>query len=162
MGTTSFKTLISSKLPTKPGPNHFDIVGDAAQVFAGSAYEFSSMGVALDAGRDANGDGKREGSVSQDVPIASTLPGRWFRFKIRGLPEDGFAVGGDHLHMKVDFFGDHGKRGWTASRGRFIRWSSKNGATSPSTASVTKAARRPGKPMRSSSGSLSPTSTRSA
>ncbi len=94
----------------KTRPDHFNLVGDAVRVFAGSADEVSSMGVALDSGRDANRDGKREGSVSQDVPIISTLPGRWFRFKIRGLPEDGFAVGGDHLHMKVDFFGDHGKR----------------------------------------------------
>jgi hypothetical protein len=76
----------------------------------GASYEFSSMGVALDSSRDFNGDGKREGWVAQDVPIATTLPGRWFRFQIRGLPEEGFAVGGDQLLMKVDFFADHGKR----------------------------------------------------
>ena len=46
----------------------------------------------------------------QDVPIEGTLPGRWFRFQIRGLPEDGFSVAGDDLHMKVEFFGDRGRR----------------------------------------------------
>ena len=88
----------------------FVLKGDATRKFAGTAYEFSSMGVALDSALDLDGDGKHEGSVAQDVPIDATLPGRWFRFIVRGLPEDGFDVAGDNLHMKVDFFGDKGKR----------------------------------------------------
>jgi hypothetical protein len=90
--------------------SNFLIKGDASRTFVGASYELSSMGVALDSSRDLDGDGSREAWVSQDVAIESTLPGRWFRFQIRGLPEDGFAVGGDHLLMKVDFFGDRGKR----------------------------------------------------
>ena len=89
---------------------HFTLEGDAVRRYAGTAYEFSSMGVALDAARDLDGDGKHAGSVAQDVPITATLPGRWFRFTVRGLPEAGFAVTNDDLHLKVDFFGDGGKR----------------------------------------------------
>ncbi len=89
---------------------HFILSGDAARQFAGTAYEFSTMGIALDSARDLNGDGQRAGSVAQDVPIDETLPGRWFRFKIRGLPEQGFVVAGDDLHLKVDFFADRGGR----------------------------------------------------
>jgi YHYH protein len=91
-------------------PDHFELIGDAARAYVGATYEISSMGAALDSGRDRDGDHKREGAVTQDVPITEALPGRWFRFKIRGLPEDGFAVAHDQLQMKVDFFGDHGKR----------------------------------------------------
>jgi hypothetical protein len=91
-------------------PAHFELQGDAAYQYVGAAFEISSMGVALDSGSDRDGDGLRAGSVAQDVPIASTLPGRWFRFTIRGLPEDGFSVGVDNLHMKVDFFAEGGKR----------------------------------------------------
>ena len=68
------------------------------------------MGVALDSGRDLDKDAVHQGSVAQDVPIDSTLPGRWFRLTIRGLPEDGFAVEDDQFYLKADFFGDHGKR----------------------------------------------------
>lgn len=91
-------------------PAHFELLGDASYRYAGTVHEISSMGVALDSGRDLNGDGRREGSVSQAVAIESSLPGRWYRFKIRGLPEDGFAIASDDLHMKVDFFADHGRR----------------------------------------------------
>ncbi len=88
----------------------FDLTGDATRTFAGTAYEFSSMGIALDSALDLNADGLHQASVAQDIPIDSTLAGRWFRFTVRGLPEDGFALKGDNLHLKVDFFADHGKR----------------------------------------------------
>ena len=91
-------------------PASFELKGDAVRAFAGTAYEFSSMGIALDSGRDLNGDGRREGSVSQDVAIASSLPGRWYRFKIRGLPEEGFSTASGDLHLKADFFADKGMR----------------------------------------------------
>jgi hypothetical protein len=89
---------------------HFVLQGDAVRRYAGTAYELSSMGVALDSSRDVDGDGKHEGSVAQDVPVTATLPGRWFRLSVRGLPEDGFAATNDDLHLKADFFGDGGKR----------------------------------------------------
>lgn len=87
---------------------HFALEGDAVRRFAGTAFEFSTMGVALDSARDLDGDGKHEGSVAQDVPLAPRPAGSWFRFSVRGLPEDGFAVTNDDLHLKVDFFGDKG------------------------------------------------------
>jgi hypothetical protein len=91
-------------------PTDFDLQGDAVRRLAGTVYEFSSIGVALDSGNDSNGDARSEGAVAQDVRIAGALPGRWFRFQIRGLPEDGFSVTGDDLRLKVEFFGDHGRR----------------------------------------------------
>jgi hypothetical protein len=94
--------------PTKAA--QFVLKGDCARTFMGAAYEISSFGIALDSLKDIDGDGKHEGSIAQDVPIEAGQLGHWYRFKIRGLPEDGFAVLGDNLHMKVDFFGDRGKR----------------------------------------------------
>jgi hypothetical protein len=88
----------------------FVIKGDASRRFAGTSLEISSMGIALDTGHDLDGDAVRQGSVSQDVLIEKTLPGRWFRFTIRGLPEEGCAVDDNQLFMKADFFGDRGKR----------------------------------------------------
>jgi hypothetical protein len=89
---------------------YFDLTGGAFRTFAGTAYEFSSMGIALDSGKDSSGDGPRAGAVAQDVPITETRPGRWFRFQVRGLPEDGFSLARDDLYMKVDFFVAAGRR----------------------------------------------------
>ncbi len=143
-------------------PAEFSLRGDAAWKFAGTSNEFSSMGVVLDSGRDHDGDGKREGSVAQDVSIDTSHPGRWFRFQVRGLPEDGFTVAGDDLHMKVDFFAEKGRRpldGVTRKIYPLIeqerRDLSVNGVRH-------KGARPPGRPMRSSFASRFPRSTRSA
>jgi hypothetical protein len=92
------------------GAADFDIRGDAARRYAGTNLEISSMGIALDSGQDLDGDRLHQGSVAQDVPINTALPGRWFRLTFRGLPEDGFTVDEQQLYMKADFFGDHGKR----------------------------------------------------
>jgi hypothetical protein len=91
-------------------PAEFQITGDAVRTYAGSNLEISTMGVALDTGHDLNGDSRREGSVLQAIPINTALPGRWFRFTIRGLPEDGCAVTDDQLYLKADFFAQQGKR----------------------------------------------------
>ncbi len=53
-------------------------------------------------GRGCGGSGRARST--------GTLPGRWYRFQIRGLPDDGFSVADDDLHLKVEFFGDHGRR----------------------------------------------------
>jgi hypothetical protein len=120
IAATAARSASPSNLVSNPGfeqaganPSRaarFDLIGDVARKFAGTAYEFSSMGVALDSGRDLDDDGRREGMVSQVVTIGEGLPGRWYRFKLRGLPEDGFAVGGDDLFLRADFFGDGGKK----------------------------------------------------
>jgi hypothetical protein len=60
-------------------------------------HAFLCAGVRLPGGD--NGDGRRAGSVSQDVAITSSLPGRWYRFKIRGLPEEAFSTANGDLHL---------------------------------------------------------------
>ena len=78
----------------------YTLAGDASFVYAGRRDEFADNGVALDSGKHG------EGSVSQDVSIE---PGRqWYRFSFRGLPEKNFAVTGDELFMRVDFYAQHG------------------------------------------------------
>ena len=91
-------------------PDGFNLRGDAARRYAGTAFESSTQGVALDSSADLDGDGRREGSAWQDVTIDPPNPSRWFRFSIRGLPEDGFALDGDDLYLKADFFADRGRR----------------------------------------------------
>ena len=59
-------------------------------------------------GRDKNGDGVRRGSLSQTVSGISAEQGRWFRFRVRGLAQDGFHVQRDALFLKVEFFRDGG------------------------------------------------------
>ena len=59
-------------------------------------------------GRDKNGDGARRGSLSQSVSGITAKEGRWFRFRIRGLAQDGFHVQRDALFLKVEFFRDGG------------------------------------------------------
>jgi hypothetical protein len=59
--------------------------------------------------RDKNGDGVRAGSVAQTVAGISAKEGRWFRFRIRGLAQDGFHVQKDDLYLQVEFFRDEGK-----------------------------------------------------
>ena len=52
---------------------------------------------------------KGSGSVSYAVGNLDAKKQKWYRFSIRGLPQDGFKVGPNDLMMKVAFFGDHGK-----------------------------------------------------
>ncbi len=94
----------------------FELKGDAALERAGLAFENTSMGVSLHAGRDLDGDSKHEGEVSQTVKLdrAKELPGRWYRFQVRGLPDEGFHLSGDDLHLKVAFFARGGASSYDA------------------------------------------------
>jgi len=85
-------------------PEAFVVQGDAVWTYTGNRDEFADRGIALHSGKDLNGDGKRTGSVSQDVSGIGGALGRWYRFSFRGMPEDGFKVPADGLFMKVDFF----------------------------------------------------------
>ncbi|MBI3831483.1 MAG: YHYH protein [Planctomycetes bacterium] len=89
----------------------FVLEGDAARAFVGlKGRENSSMGVVFASGEDKDGDGKRAGAVTAEVQGLKADEGRWFRFRFRGLPENGFAVGGEHdLYMKAEFFATGGK-----------------------------------------------------
>jgi YHYH protein len=64
--------------------------------------------VRLFSARDKDGDGAHRGSLSQTVSGISAKEGRWFRFRIRGLAQDGFHVQRDALFLKVEFFRDSG------------------------------------------------------
>ena len=64
--------------------------------------------VRLLSGRDKNGDGVRRGALSQTVSGITAKEGRWFRFRIRGMAQDGFHVQRDALFLKVEFFRDGG------------------------------------------------------
>lgn len=49
------------------------------------------------------------GEVATRVTGLKPTGGRWYRFTVRGLPQENFAVGQDDLYLKVSFFGDNGK-----------------------------------------------------
>ena len=82
-------------------PAEFLLTGAADWVHAGHSNEFADWGVALHADKPA-------GSVTQDVIGFTGGVGKWFRFSIRGLAEPNFALAGDDLLLKVDYFGRQG------------------------------------------------------
>lgn len=71
--------------------------------------EIAGRGIRLVVGEDVNGDGRREGAATTVVGHVNPSLGRWFRFRIRGLAQDDFAVDADDLYLKVEFFRDGGK-----------------------------------------------------
>jgi hypothetical protein len=84
-------------------PAEYQISGDVEYRYLGDRNRDSSgWGVAMESAG-------RGGSVSQTVTGIDSTAGRWFRFTFRGLPEDGFAVSGDDLAMRVEFFGGGGR-----------------------------------------------------
>jgi hypothetical protein len=89
-------------------PAHFVLKGNVDWSLAGRTNEFTDWGIALQSGRAANSEGKRAGSVSQDVTGFDGGVGKWFRFSFRGLAETGFVVPDNGLFMKVDYFGAKG------------------------------------------------------
>ncbi len=91
------------------GPVGFELAGDVEFRYLGDATHGGPWCVGLQSGKDLNGDGQRAGSVSQLVTGLDGSKGRWYRFTIRGLPQENFSVQGDALGMKVEFFaGDSG------------------------------------------------------
>ncbi len=89
-------------------PADYKLTGDVEYRYMGDPkYEVSGYGVALQSGKDINGDGAISGGVTQTVTGIDAKAGRWFRFSFRGLPQENFAAG--RLYMKVSFWGDHGK-----------------------------------------------------
>jgi hypothetical protein len=83
------------------GPVHYTLAGAATWGDTGRPTEFSPKGIAFHSHQ-------REGSVSQTVTGIEAAKHRWFRFSVRGLPENNFAVTNDDLYLKVEFF--HGDR----------------------------------------------------
>jgi len=90
-------------------PEGFELTGDVAYgPFGDARREISGRGVRLLAGKDENKDGQHAGSVAFGVANLTPESGRWFRFRIRGLCQDDFAVKQDGLYLRVDFFRDKG------------------------------------------------------
>jgi hypothetical protein len=90
-------------------PAGFTLEGDAVYgEYPDRQSERAGRCVRLLSGRDKNGDGVHRGSVSQTVKGITAKEGRWFRFRIRGLAQDGFHVQRDALYLKVEFFRDGG------------------------------------------------------
>jgi hypothetical protein len=100
---------LQEKAPNGASPAGLTLEGDAVYgEFPDRQAERAGRGVRLLSGRDKNGDGVRRGSLSQTVSGISARQGRWFRFRVRGLAQDGFHVQRDDLFLKVEFFRDGG------------------------------------------------------
>src|SRR5580704_1823142 len=100
---------LQDKLPNGKAPAGFTLTGDVVYgEFPDRQSEQVGRCVRLCSGRDKNNDGARSGSLSQTVADISAKPGRWFRFRIRGLAQDGFQVDRDALFLKVESFRDGG------------------------------------------------------
>lgn len=84
------------------------LTGDAVfGVLGDQRVESSGMGVRLLAGDDHNKDQRLAGQVT--VSSDSVNPKqRWYRFHITGMAQQDFAVDGDDLYLKVEFFNNGG------------------------------------------------------
>jgi hypothetical protein len=101
---------LQEQAPGRSSPAGFTIDGDAIYgEFPDRQTETLGRGVRLLSSRDKNGDGARRGSLSQTVSGITAGPGRWFRFRVRGVAQDGFHVQRDDLFLKVEFFRDGGR-----------------------------------------------------
>ncbi len=87
----------------------YQVQGDAIWTLVSWPDETASRGFALRSGQDLNGDRRQHAEVSQDVSEFPRGRGQWFRFSIRGLAQDQFAVADGDLLLKVEYFGDKGR-----------------------------------------------------
>jgi hypothetical protein len=100
---------LQDKAAKSAAPAGFTLQGDVVYgEFPDRQSEKVGRVVRLLSSRDKNGDGARSGSISETVKGISAKSGRWFRFRIRGLAQDGFRVERDALFLKVEFFRDAG------------------------------------------------------
>src|SRR5689334_9942811 len=94
---TGTANLVRNPHFAEVGPAHYTLAGAATWGDTGRPTEFSPKGVALRSHQP-------DGSVSQTVAGIDAAKHRWFRFSVRGLPENNFAVTNDDLYLKVEFF----------------------------------------------------------
>lgn len=111
-GSPRQNLVVNSTLDLTAGnsPHGFELKGDVAYgpLFDGEQNRIGH-GVRLFAGEDKNGDGERSGTLTTTVTGITPQAGRWFRFRIRGLAQDGFRVDRDDLFLNVEFFRDKGQ-----------------------------------------------------
>lgn len=96
--------------PAENRPEGWELNGRAIYVYHGNQRnDYSSMGVSLNAGPQV-GSSDPYGSLSTTVKNLDPKAGRWFRFSIRGFPQEQFALEktGD-IFLRADFFGDDQK-----------------------------------------------------
>jgi hypothetical protein len=90
-------------------PQGFRLVGDADYAYLGTpTQDLSGWGVRLHSGEDRNTDGQLAGALT--AKVSGIRPEqRWYRLRIRGLAQSGFAVKRDQLFLQVEFFKSNGQ-----------------------------------------------------
>lgn len=90
-------------------PRGFEAEGDFVFGYLGNpATDRTGWGVRFDSGRDLDGDGKRQARLTTTVRGLKSDDGRWFRFRIRGLAQEGFSSSKKRLFLKAEFFAADG------------------------------------------------------
>lgn len=86
-------------------PNGFTLSGAAEYAdFASLLREQSGRGVRFNSIERGS-----QGTISTTVDTLTPASGRWFRFSVRGLAQEGFSVEHDALYLKVEYFKDRGR-----------------------------------------------------
>ncbi|MBT3470979.1 MAG: hypothetical protein HN467_16820, partial [Opitutae bacterium] len=98
-------------LPSNGKPDGYILEGDTTYSdLTRLRKETTGHGIRLLSGKDINKDKSIAGSVS--TTVTTGIPqdsGRWLRFRIRGLAQEGFRVENDELYLKAGFFAQNGK-----------------------------------------------------
>jgi len=90
-------------------PRGFALTGDFIYSYLGNpTTDRTGWGVRLLSGKDSDGDGKREAALTATVRNLKSDDGRWFRLRIRGLAQEGFASSSKQLFLKAEFFAADG------------------------------------------------------
>ena len=98
-------------------PLGFELTGQAVYGNLGDKSERAGKGIRL---QSAAGRGEKCAAlVSTRVTGLSPGSGRWFRLRVIGLVQDGFAVDKDELFLGVEFFRDGGSNSLDQVKKRF-------------------------------------------
>lgn len=96
-------------LKASPEYAPFTLKGDASfGVLGDPKKELNGAGVRFLSGEDQIKDGALAGEVSCKLTGIKEETGRWYRVRMTGLAQPGFAVERDELYLKVEFFKDGG------------------------------------------------------
>ncbi|MGE0606393.1 MAG: YHYH protein [Pirellulales bacterium] len=91
-------------------PRGFEMDGDCLYSYLGNpATDRTGWGVRFVSGQDVNGDGARQGRLTQTVRGLKAEDGRWFRLRIRGLAQGNFSSASKQLFLKAEFFAADGQ-----------------------------------------------------